>query len=740
MVWFDGTVPNASFAEGLNEKLYRLFVFLILAFVTASSFRPMLDNVDIGWHIAQGRWMIEHDAIYRHDAFNYPNLGHAAIDEYPLFQIAVYFAYASGWWGPCLLTALAYVALFLIFFQAARWLRFERSALFAASLGFLLLYLSLAFPLRPHVATYLGVAALGTFLLRRRAAAGWSEFWPMALLQVAWTNCHSGFVLGPGLVALFGAEMVLRATVRCRTVPWASVRIWLGAFLLILLACFLNPFGLERFYPPFFQDQLESIRAYVGEMEPLTGGGGTLYNDITMGAGMVIALAIFLRWGVSWSFLLLAVFFYLQALEARKAWPVFGLFVPLVVLSTGAFGAGEPRKISRWATGAGLALISVLIAASLISRFYGTWGANLRDLWRDYDAGRSELSLEALAWMKTHGIEGRLFHRSEDGGLLQEGGYDDGETFADTGFGKYNEAFIHEAGLVGERPALLPRYLGVYKPGFVVCGDFCFLWPYYLKGAGWHLIFYSPNSSVWTRSGVRDDLPAVGDQQVMETFQRDIAVHGRPADLRLFGRNLIALHSLGLDDFVCREMTALPKDFRRMPWYWEAARIMCSQAPVLSSLHRNEFLQQAEDEHNDNLTAEFRAYATEANGDTDGAWRILETIPSGQLSDAAAELLLKIEFNRGRPEALALARRTDCWDLRNGRRWQLLAEAEERAGNVDAAARAWKKAVFYYPDDAALIAGAAVFAARHHDEALAKIVETSGDIYDDPVQISTPAR
>ena len=33
-----------------------------------------MDNVDLGWHVAQGRWMVHHLAIYRHDAFNYPNL------------------------------------------------------------------------------------------------------------------------------------------------------------------------------------------------------------------------------------------------------------------------------------------------------------------------------------------------------------------------------------------------------------------------------------------------------------------------------------------------------------------------------------------------------------------------------------------------------------------------------------------------------------------------------------------
>ncbi len=735
--WFDSTVSNGSFAQGLNRKLHRLFVLLTLTFVAVSSFRPMLDNVDIGWHVAQGRWMVEHFAIYRHDALNYPNLGHAVIDEYPLFQVVVYLAYALGWWGPCLFTAAAYVALFVIFFAAARKQGLGTSALFAASLGLLLLYLALAFPLRPHVATYLGLAAFGTFLLRHRGATGWREFWPLAVIQVAWTNCHSGFVLGPGMVALFGAEIIAREAYRLRAAPWTAIRAWSGAFLLVLAACFLNPFGLARFDPPFYQDQLESIRAYVGEMQPLTGDGAALYDKISIVSFLLMAVAVIKRRNMSVSFLILLLFFYHEALEAKKAWPVYGLFVPLIILSTAAFPATRPRKIPAWAGGIGLALLSVAMAAAVMSRFDGS-STSLQGLWREYDAGRSELSLEAVAWMKANGIEGRLFHRCEDGGWLQEEGYNHGETFADTGFGKYDEDFIHEAGLVGERPALLPRYLAAYQPDFVVCGDFCFEWPFYLKQAGWRLIFYSPNSSVWTRPGVRDDLPTVTDEQVMAAFRHDLETHGRPSDLRLFGRNLIALNSLGLGDFAFEQMSSLPKELRHAPWYWEAARIFCSRQPLLSDANRNALLAEVDELHDDGLTSGFRAWALEAHGDTDGALRVLEAIPPGQLGDATAELLLKIYLERKRPEALDLARQTGCWDLRNGRHWEYLALAEEGADQIVNAALAWRKAVFYYPDDPLLMQNAADFAARHHDAELQQQIEASGQVYSELSPLSAP--
>jgi len=133
--------------------------------------------------------------------------------------------------------------------------------------------------------------------------------------------------------------------------------------------------------------------------------------------------------------------------------------------------------------------------------------------------------------------------------------------------------------------------------------------------------------------------------------------------------------------------------------------------------------------HDDGVTAEFRAYADEAAGDTAGALRILEAAQKNGLGNYGAELLLKIYLEQKRPEALALARRADCFDLRNGRHWQYLAQAEEQAGHPEAAAPAWLKALFYYPDDMALLRAAAAFAARTHDATLLRAIGDSAKVY-----------
>jgi tetratricopeptide (TPR) repeat protein len=726
-------VPNESLAERLNGKLHRLFVVLIIACVVLSCFAPMMNQVDLGFQVAQGRWMVQHLAPYSRDAFNYPNLGHPVINEYPLFELVLYLAWNLGWWGPCLLAALAYATLVGVLLRGARLLHLQDSSLAAIAIGLMLLFFQIAFPLRPHLVTYLGVTVMGVFLLRHREAENWTRFWPMALLQIAWTNSHSGFVLGPAMVGLFGAEITVRHWLRKKSFPWTTARTWLGAFLLILLACFVNPYGWERFYPPFFQDSLESIRAYVGEMEPLGGGLATIYGGLTLIAIGVVVLGMIRRGGaISCSYLLLAFLLVVQAQSVNKAWPVFGLFVPLLVLSGGAF-ASTVRKSGSWPGVFGIFVATVVVAMAVVGRLDGQLDSSLQRQWREYDHGRSELSLEATAWMKAHGVEGRLFHRCEDGGWLQMNGYDHGETFSDTGFGKYDEAFIHEVGLVNERPALVPRFLAAYQPGFVVCGNFCYQWPYYLKRNGWRLIFYSPNSSVWTRPELRPDLPTVRHEEVMATFDQDLAANGMPADVRLFGRNIIALNSLGLEDFAYAKLTGLPTELHHAPWYWEAARLLCFAEPAFSPAHRDALMHEAESLHDDAVTAEFRAYHNYyATGDIDGALRILENIPPRQMGNYSAELLLKIELDRKRPEALALARRTDCFDLRNGRHWQYLAQAEEQAGHLEAARAAWEKAVFYYPDDAELMDASSAFAAKSNDPALAQAITESGKVYGQP--------
>ena len=721
--------PGASsLPQRLNTKVFHIALMLGAAFLALGSFRPLADNVDLGWHVAQGRWMVEHGSIYRRDVLNYPNFGHSMVNEYPLYQVVVYGAWKLGPAGMIVLSLAIYGALFFTLLTAAWKFLPEGSALFAVTVGAMLLFFQLAFPLRPHSVTYLCVMVYGVFLLRHRAATSVQEFWPLALLQVAWTNCHSAFVLGPVMVGLFGAEMVVRRSWPEKKPAWLAVWTWGLAFLLVLLACLVNPFGWDRFYPTFYQGELESIKAYVGEMQPVGGLASTLLAGLVLVTVAAVALAIVrARGAASWSFLLLGAMLYAESLSVMKSWPVFGLFPPLVILSTGAFGAGR-REAWPWLGVLLNIFVAVVFALGLRLKLTNDFPGALPTVWREYALERNELPYAAVDWMREHQIEGRLLHRCEEGGLLQERGYDHGETLGDTGFGKYDEKMIHVVSMIGDRPALLPEYTAVFHPDYVVGSNFCYRWPWYLAQSGWRLIFYSPYGQVWAQPGLRPDLPTVTGDQIDAAFAQDLKDHGRPADTLLFWRNLIALNSLGREDFAFAQLTGLPADQHKVGWYWEVARIMCFDTPRMSDAHRLQLIDEAERLPDKTLTAEFRAYAHEDKGDLDGAWRILTAVPADALSDHASDLLLKIAVAQKRPEAQDLGRRTSGVDLRNGLHWEYAAQAALQAGQTEVARRDWAKAVFFYPDDPDLMAKAEAFAAQTHDEELARAVRKGADL------------
>lgn len=715
---------NVGFSARVLDKLRHLSPLLIVFWVIAIGFRPMIDNVDLGWHVAQGRWMVHHLSFYRHDVFNYPNLNRPVVDEYPLFQLVLYLAWSLGWWGPCLLTSAIYAWLGLTLLRAGKIFDLKNSALCCLSVILMFFYLQIAFPLRPHMVTYLCIAILGVFLLRHRDADSWTKFWPMALLQIAWVNCHSAFVIGPAMVALFGAEMILRRWIARKKFPLAAAKTWLGATVLVALACFVNPYGWSRFYLPFYQDQLESIRAYVSEMQPLSDGREFVFGRLlTITTLITVFLGLLARFGATaYSFLIFGIFFYFQAQSVQKAWPIFGVFVPLVILGSGVFG--RPALKAKFATQlniighfAVLSLTGLLILVTLGP----AWPMSIVQQWREFDHGRSELSWQAAAWMKSHDIDGRLFHRCEDGGLLQQEGFT--QTFSDTGFGKYDEDFIHEVGLVNDRPALVPNYVTAYRPDFIVCSNFCYRWPYYLRQNGWRPVFYSPNSSVWAQSNTRPDLPTLSDDAIRAAFAHDLAAYGPPSnEISLLVRNLAALKSMGLEDFAFAELTSMPTDSHRTGWYWGAARMLCFEEPAFSAAHRAALFDEALALKDDALTAEFRAYCLHSAGDVDGALKIVQAIPERELTKAEAELLLKIKIDHHDPDALRLALRNDLFDPGNGRRWQYLAQAAQQANQLDVARKGWLKAVFYAPDDPDLMNAAKTFATTMKDTQLEKAI------------------
>jgi Tfp pilus assembly protein PilF len=200
-----------------------------------------LQDFDLGWQIATGRWILQHHQIFATDVFSYTARGAPWI--YPVLSgILFYLTYLAG--GYALLTWLGAVT---CAGTVALLLRRNDFATAFLALIAVPLIANRTQPRAEMFTTLLFAAFLS--LLWRHYNSGLqpgqrSRLWPMPVLMVAWVNLHPGFIAGFALCAAYvGVELLefpfsqADALARLRRAwPWLA---------LTGLATLLNPWGVH---------------------------------------------------------------------------------------------------------------------------------------------------------------------------------------------------------------------------------------------------------------------------------------------------------------------------------------------------------------------------------------------------------------------------------------------------------------------------------------------------------------
>ncbi len=188
---------------------------------------------DTYWHLASGKWMVEHGQLLRADVFSSTASGAPySVGEW-LGELAIYGAYVlGGWAGLALLRAmLVAVGAFFITRVALR----AAPAPFAIAVAAIALALSeITWTDRPQLFTFaLFPLVLELLIVARAGRKRLLLIVPPLILL--WTNLHGGYALGLALVAIFAAEAVLT---RRNAVPFAA------AAVLAVGASFIDPGSL----------------------------------------------------------------------------------------------------------------------------------------------------------------------------------------------------------------------------------------------------------------------------------------------------------------------------------------------------------------------------------------------------------------------------------------------------------------------------------------------------------------
>jgi hypothetical protein len=188
-----------------GRRLAPLFVALA-AFALAVVTSP--GDPDTYWHLASGKWMLDHGQLLRTDVFSSTVSGQPySVGEW-LGQIVLYVAYlAGGWTGLVILRGLLVGV--CAFFITRVALRGGAPVIVAVPVSCAALLLSeIVWTDRPHLFTLALFPLLLDLLLIARAGR-------VRLLLVVpplillWTNLHGGYAVGLALVGIFTLEALL---------------------------------------------------------------------------------------------------------------------------------------------------------------------------------------------------------------------------------------------------------------------------------------------------------------------------------------------------------------------------------------------------------------------------------------------------------------------------------------------------------------------------------------------------
>lgn len=215
----------------MSSRRAAAILVALAAFAVAIARAP--SDPDMFWHLASGKWMVEHGALLRTDVFSSTVSGQPySVGEW-LGEIILYASYAlAGWPGVVLLRGfLVAIAAFFV----TRIVMRAGPTVVAVPVAILALLLSsIVWTDRPQLFTLaLFPFVLDLLLLAREGRTRLLIAVPPLLL--VWTDLHGGYALGLALVLLFAIDAVLRRS---------NVRPFVVAAALAAAATLLDPGAL----------------------------------------------------------------------------------------------------------------------------------------------------------------------------------------------------------------------------------------------------------------------------------------------------------------------------------------------------------------------------------------------------------------------------------------------------------------------------------------------------------------
>jgi len=225
----------------------------VAALAAALGLHPIV-TPDLWWHLASGRWIVEHGRVPREDPFSFTMAGHEWINLQWLGDVLTFAIW--GWAGPDGLVLgkaalLAGTALLLL--GAARAAGATSATATVAVLLATLASAERTFA-RPEIVSYVALAAVHLIVLRVRAGGPARSLVAVPALVVLWVNLHSLAFLAPLTLALHAGIAGLASRIgpdEARGVESRAAKPLAITSIVAALALLANPYGLAAWTFPF---------------------------------------------------------------------------------------------------------------------------------------------------------------------------------------------------------------------------------------------------------------------------------------------------------------------------------------------------------------------------------------------------------------------------------------------------------------------------------------------------------
>ena len=413
-------------AEAFPRSAWMRWAVLAVVLLLAAAFAWREEtSLDLGFHLATGKWILQHRAWPQLDPFTYTVADHRYIDMHGLFQVVMALGHgAAGMAGVGALRVAFVLAALIVTWRTARRRGVASPDLLLVGFGLAVCAWEFRFLARPELATYLLLAAQ-LHLLQRHAEDGRPRWLHATVaLQWLWVLSHAFSLFGIAVLGLYAlANLVTGDPARRRDrAPWVA----LAAATAVM---FLNPYGLEgvRFLWEL-RTRIESGNVFgesIGELVPLFSPSAAGYLPLTcfklflVSTPLLMLLARRRMRVFDWAIVLL--FGWLATTRVRNL----GLFVVVALpiwldaaeSLAGRFARGGGAIAARRAAAAAAALACVLVTALALS---GNWYAidqrptrfGSRESPAVYPAG-------TVRTLRASGLRGPIYNDIGFGGYLE---------------------------------------------------------------------------------------------------------------------------------------------------------------------------------------------------------------------------------------------------------------------------------------------------------------------------------